>query len=335
MHAEEDRAERDDATMKRAVVLSLLVILTATTVTFAAGCAQTDQTENCGCPRVVTTATFLADIAQNVAGDRFTVESLLPLGADLHSYQPMPRDISRVAAADVFIMNGFGLEGALEDTARNAGGSALYVEAAEGLTPRTPQPGEPLHDDEEEAPDEDAHVEDGDPHFWLDPTLAIRYVENIRDAFIQVDPNGATAYEANAVAYIAELKELDTWIEKEVRRLPPDRRLLVMNHISHGYFADRYGFHILGAVIPSPTSGDSPSARQLAGLTASLKTTGVKAIFVGAHEDSKLAQQIADEAGVEVVDDLLDHSLTGSDGVAPTYIEMMKFDTLRIVETLL
>lgn len=277
---------------------------------------------------VMATATFLADIAQNVAGDRFTVRALVPRDADLHAYEPTPRDIARVAKADLFILNGGGLEETLEDTLRAAAPGATFVNASEGLTPREPQPGEPLHGHEHEGEHE------SDPHYWLDPTRVITYVENIRDAFIAADPEGEADYTAHAAAYIDELKALDAWIEEQVAVLPKDDRLLVMNHVSHGYFADRYGFRIVGAVIPGVTSGESVTARQMADLAASIRATGVRAIFVELGENPDLADQIAAETGIVVVDDLRDHSLSEPGGEAPTYIEMMKYDTRRIVEAL-
>ena len=107
-----------------------------------------------------------------------------------------------------------------------------------------------------------------------------------------------------------------------------------MDHASHGYFADRYGFTIVGTVIPGAATSESPTARQLSDLTRTIRETGVKAIFVEAGENPQLAEQIGAETGVKVVTDLLDHSLTAADGPAPTYIDMMKYDTRRIVEAL-
>ena len=159
-------------------------------------------------------------------------------------------------------------------------------------------------------------------------------MHNIEAAFSEADPAGAATYAANAKAYEAELDALDAWIEEQVAQVPQADRLLVMDHASHGYFADRYGFTIVGTVIPSATTGESPTARQLSELTRTIQETGVKAIFVEAGENPQLAEQIGAETGVTVVTDLLDHSLTEADGPAPTYIDMMKYDTRRIVEAL-
>ena len=310
-----------------AVLVLLAAVLSGTAM--LTGCGRADAGGQAGALRVMTTATFLADIAQNVAGDRFTVESLVPSDSDLHAFEPTPRDVATVAESDLFILNGGGLEETLEDTLRTAAADTTFAEASAGLTPREPQPGEPLseHDGEEGQAE-------ADPHFWLDPTLVAGYVENIRDAFIAADPAGEAAYTANAEAYVAELEELDAWIEEQVATLPEEDRLLVMNHVSHGYFADRYGFRIAGAVIPSVATGESPTAKQLAELTETIRSQGVRAIFVELEENPQLADQIAAETGIVVVDDLRDHSLSDPDGEAATYIDMMKYDTRLILEAL-
>jgi len=320
------------------VTLFALVVAVALVVAAAAvaACGDGDAAAD-GRLEVVTSTGFLADMARNVAGERATVRSLIPAGSDPHAFEPTPSHLRETAGADLIVLNGFGLEGRLADVLREAGADAPVIEAAAGLTPRTPQPGEPAHDDhrgDAGGDGEDGHAGEADPHFWLDPTLAVRYVENIRDALTAVDPAGAEDYRRNADAYIAELGDLDRWIAAQVATIPPEDRQLVMNHVSHGYFADRYGLRIVGAVIPAVSSGATPSARDLAELVATVRRTGVKAIFIDVGEDPRLARQIADETGVEVVDDLRVHSLSEPGGGAATYIEMLRHDTTRIVEAL-
>ena len=304
-------------------------LVTATLIAVAllsaalAGCGAGPGEAGGGKLDAVAAESFLADIAQNVAGDRFTVRTLVPLGADPHAFEPAPRDLAEVAGADLVIVNGGGLEGPLLDTLRNVGGTARIVDASAGLTSRTPQPGEPP-----------LAAGETDPHFWLDPVLVKTYVANIRDAFVAADPSGAAAYEANAAAYIAKLDALDTWIATQVDTVPPAQRKLVMNHASHGYFADRYGLQVVGTVIPGAGTSESPTAQQLGDLTRAIEASGARAIFVETDENPQLARQIAAETGVTVVTDLLDHSLTPPGGEASTYIDMMKYDTRRIVEAL-
>jgi ABC-type Zn uptake system ZnuABC Zn-binding protein ZnuA len=300
----------------------LLIALASAAVLGASGCGAASGTAG-GALDVVAAESFLADIAQNVAGGRFTVRTLIPPGADPHAFEPTPKDVAAVVGADLLIVNGGGLEGPLLDTLKNAGGSETVVDASAGLHTRTPQPGEPQ-----------LAAGQTDPHFWLDPVLVETYVANIRDALVKADPAEAATYKANAAAYTAKLRRLDAWIKAQVAQVPPQDRLLVMNHASHGYFADRYGFKVIGTVIPSVGTSESPTAKQLGDLTAAIRASGARAIFVELDENPQLAEQIAAETGVKVVTDLLDHSLTPAGGAAPTYIDMMKYDTLRIVDAL-
>ncbi len=300
--------------------------------------------------RVIAIEPFLADIAQNVAGERLKVASLIPLGVDPHSFEPTPSDLRMLTESDVVIIHGAGLEEFLQDLLESAGGSYQLIEATKGLTPRgrretgaeaehagdTPTSqgtSEPASEGiaGEERPKMDR---EGDPHFWLDPNYVIHYVENIRDGLSQVDPAGATLYTQNAGAYIAQLQELDQWIAAQVAQVLPERRLLVTNHESFGYFADRYGFRIVGTILPGVSTGVSPSAQQLAQLIDLIRETGAPAIFLETGSNPQLAEQIARETGVQVVSGLYTHSPSPADGPAPTYLDMMRYNTMRIVEAL-
>ena len=263
--------------------------------------------------RVLAVETFLADIAQNVAGDRLKIDSLLPIGVDPHAFEPTPQDVTHIADSQLLIINGAGVETWLSKTLDNAGGKRSVVEASAGLASRNPGPGE--------LPDPE-HT--GDPHFWLDPNNVIKYVENIRDALSLADPAGKNIYAQNATNYINQLKDLDQWIKTQVSQIPPEKRLLVTNHESFGYFADRYGFTIIGTVIPSTSSEASPSAQQMAALIDRIKEKGVKAIFLETGANPQLAEQIAQETGAQVITNMYTHSITAANGEAPTYIEMMK-----------
>ena len=270
---------------------------------------------------ILAVETFLADIAQNVAGERLSVESLMPLGLDPHAFQPTPADVAKIADSQVLIVNGSGFEEWLDETLKNAGGERLVVEASAGLQTRKPA--------ESEIVDEAQ-----DPHFWLDPVSATRYVENIRDGLIQADPAGKAIYTQNAEAYMASLNDLDGWIREQVDQIPAERRLLVTNHESFGYFADRYGFKVVGTVLPSVSTGAAPSAGQMAALIEKVRASGAPAIFLETGADPRLADQIAQETGVKLITGLYSHSVTEPGGNAPTYIDMMKYNTTLIVDAL-
>ncbi len=275
-------------------------------------------------PKALAVETFLADVAQNVAGSRLKVSALIPAGLDPHAFEPTPADVVKVADSQVLIVNGAGLESWLQRVLENAGGQRLVIEAAKGLAPRVPPAGDPAA----------AEHPEGDPHFWLDPTKVITYVANIRDGLSQADAAGAAVYAQNAAAYTAQLSELDQWIAAQVAAVPPARRLLVTNHETFGYFADRYGFQVIGAIVPSVTTGASPSAQELAALTDRIRAAGAPAIFLDIGSNPQLAEQLARETGVKVVTGLYTHSVSPPDGPAPTYLAMMRYNTTAIVDAL-
>ncbi len=286
--------------------------ITACSPSSAAG-TQTNR------PRVLATETFLGDIAQNVAGQRIKVDTLLPVTVDPHEFQPTPQDMIKIADSQMLIVNGLGYETWLTKTLENSGGQHLVIVSTKGLTPN---------------PDPTGGHTEGDPHMWMNPLNAITYVENIRDGLTQVDPAGKDVYRANADAYIAKLKDLDQWIKSEVGQLPAEKRLLVTNHDALGYFAQAYGFTVVGAVIPSVTNEASPSAQQMAGLINTIKSSGAPAIFLDVGENQNLAKQIASESGAKVFTDLYVETISAADGPAPTYIDMMKHDVTVIMDAL-
>lgn len=273
--------------------------------------------------KVLAAESFLADITRNVTGDRDTVDSLMPLGMDPHAFEPVPSDVVKIAESRLIIINGGGIESWLQKLIKNAGGDHTVIEASSGLVSRTVREGEVI-------PDETG----GDPHFWLDPISVIHYVENIRDGLTAVDPEGKDEYAKNAEAYITQLKELDATLRAQAQSVPAEKRLIVTNHESFGYFADRYGFTVIGTIVPSVSTGASTSAQQLARLVDHIKSTGASAIFLEAGTNPQMADQIAKETGVKVVTDLYTHSVTDANGKAPTYIAMMKYNMARIVENL-
>lgn len=295
--------------IKRFILIFLPVIL-ALSACGSPPATGTDTT-------VLTSATFLADIARNVAGDRLKIEALLPVGADPHSYQPTPQDMAKLEKCQLLIINGAEYEHFLEPFIAGSGGGKKIVEASAKIDLRKAAEGE--------------HAVD--PHAWLDPNLVMVYVENIRAALTEYDPAGAATYQANADAYIAQLKDLDAWIQAQVGQIPAGKRILVTNHESLNYFAARYGFEVAGAVVPSFSGNAAPSAQQMAGLIDEIRKLGVAAIFLDAADNDALARQIADETGARVVSDLHLESLTEG-APAATYLDMLKHNVTQIVGAL-
>lgn len=280
---------------------------------------------------VMAVESFLADITQNIAGDRIKVDTLLPLGMDPHTFEPVPKDVARISSSDLIIINGGGIESWLERIIENADGKHLVVEASAGLKPR--ESGENEEGTNEKMKEAHQH-EEGDPHFWLDPISVKSYVANIRDGLIQIDPDGKDTYTNNADAYIVKLNDLDAFIRQQANTIPREKRLIVTNHESFGYFADRYGFTVIGTIVPSVSTGSAPSAQQIARLVDHIKSTEASAIFLETGTNPQLAEQLARETGVRVVTDLYTHSITQQGGAAPTYIEMMKHNINTIVANL-
>jgi ABC-type Zn uptake system ZnuABC Zn-binding protein ZnuA len=268
---------------------------------------------------VVATTTIIGDIAQHVAGDKIEVVTLLKPGVDPHEYDPVPSDLQAVAGAKVVFANGAGLETWLPKLMASAGSQIKVQNVSAGLPLRTLDEGGVTVDD---------------PHLWFDVQNAIHYTEQIRDELIAIDPSNAEAYRSNADDYIGQLQDLDTWVNQQVNSLSIDQRLLVTNHDTFGYFAQRYSFKVLGTVFPTGGAEASPSAQQIAALVDTIKRSGVKAVFTENTLNPDLANTVAQEAGVKVIDELYTDSLGPAGSPAATYIDLMHFDVQTIVAAL-
>jgi ABC-type Zn uptake system ZnuABC Zn-binding protein ZnuA len=304
---------------------------------------------------VLASTPFLADMAQNVAGDRLVINSLIPLGVDPHVFEPTPQDVAKVSNSQVLIINGAGFEEFIDNLLQQVQRDPLVIEASLGLKMRDTHAHDDghahdddhahddAHDDDhahddvhahDDDHDEHGHSHDGDPHFWLNPLFAIHYVKNIRDGLSEIDPEGSEIYAANADAYIARLQDLDRWISDEVSQIPSERRMLVTNHDSFGYFADQYGFEVTGTIIPSVHTGSSPSPQDMVRLIEQIRHTGAPAIFLETGVNPSMAEQIARETGIIIAPPLYSHSPSTEEGQAPDYISMMEYNTRVIVEAL-
>jgi manganese/iron transport system substrate-binding protein len=273
------------------------------------------------------TTTILGDVVRQVGGDAINLTVLLPTGVDPHSFEPAPKDLTSVASAAVIFINGAGLEEFLNRLLENAAGTSdKVVNTSDGVRFR--------HLEETDTGNlEEPEVQDVDPHVWFDPTNVIIWTQNIEGTLSGLDPANAQTYTANADAYRAKLQALDAWIKQQVAQIPADRRKLVTDHEEFGYFADRYGFEQVGAVIPSYNAAAEPSARGLAELENAIQQAGVQAIFVGTTVNPNLAQRVAGDTGTKLVS-LYTGSLTEPGGEAETYVALMRDDVTAIVEAL-
>ncbi len=172
-----------------------------------------------------------------------------------------------------------------------------------------------------------------DPHFWFDPLRVKQAVNAVADQLATVDPDGAEFYRENAAAYNRELDELHAWIQQEVAKLPKERRLLVTSHDSFQYFAQRYGFQVVGAVMPVTTERE-PTAQELAILVETIEREDVPAVFAEKSHSQRLAKRISEETGAKLVGGLYTGSLGEPGGEAGAYLDLMRYNVRTIVEAL-
>jgi ABC-type Zn uptake system ZnuABC Zn-binding protein ZnuA len=269
--------------------------------------------------RVLCTTTIVGDVVAHVAGSDLSVNVLLPVNADPHSFEATPSDLVEIARADVIFENGAGLEEFLLPLLATA--DARVVDLSAGLALRT-------------VPADTSHAEGrNDPHVWFDPAHVIAWVDVAAAVLGSLDPERAAAYEARAATYQESLRELDAWIVEQVSRIPAANRRLVTDHDSFGYFADRYGFQLVGTIIPGSSALSEPSAREIAALEDCILGTEVSAVFVGTTVNPALAAQVAADTGAQLVV-LYTGSLSEPQGPAPTYIDLMRYDVTQIVSAL-
>ncbi|MFT4231414.1 MAG: metal ABC transporter substrate-binding protein [Leucobacter sp.] len=336
------------------------------------GGGGSDAGSGSGRLKVVATTTQLTDFAAEVGGDDIELTGLLQPGASAHHFDPTPADLVALGSADVLIVNGAGLEEFIDSAVEASGFDGEIITASDGIDldeaeritaeggdaadehdhehadeTASTDAADPAHADEhaaeaaadhadEDHADEEHDHDHGDlnPHIWTSPRNAEGMVSMIAGDLARIDPDHADAYTARADAYVAQLDELDTWIAAQFERVPAAERVLVSGHDSLRYYLHDYGIEFAGSILPSFEDNAEPSAADIDALVASIEEHGVKAVFVESSMSPKLAQTIADEAGVQVVDaeTLYADSLgaKGSDGA--TYLEATAHNTRVILE---
>lgn len=267
---------------------------------------------------VVTTMSILNDMVKQVGGERVESQNIIPIGAGPEDYQPTPEAAQAIAAADLIFYNGYGLEEWLDDLFESAARPGQHqIAVAEGL-PALDVGGE--------------EFAQGNPHFWLSAAYAAKYVERIRDGLIRSDAANTAFYTSNADAYIKQLLDLNTELKQMAEMLPQERRKIVTNHDAFPYFAEEYGFTIVGNILGNPES--EPSAGDMARLVQRIKQEQVKAIFSESQFNPRLSKILADEAGITVVANLYTDTLGEEGSEVATYIAMMRYNMKTIVEAL-
>ncbi len=311
---------------RRPLGITALTAIAAVFVALALGLLPRAGAQPTSRLQVVTSTGVFADMIQRVGGDRVDTFSIVPAGADPHTFQPTPRDIQRASTANVAVWNGLELDEVAERAVSALDLPALTtVTLSDGIEPLGTADG----DDEAgtEAEHGHGHV-GGNPHMWLDPTLAMRYVQQIRDGLSTADPANAAAYEQNATRYLAEIAELDAYALRAIEVIPIERRKLVTFHDAFPYLARHLGFEMVGVVLKSP--GREPSAQEVVELVNEIQAHAIPTVYTEPQFNARILELAARDAGVQVrslYSDALDDQVT-------SYLDLMRYNVDSLVEGL-
>lgn len=295
---------------------SVMIALALGAALFSTACQKTEPAERAdGKKKVVTTFTIIADMAREVAGDAVVVESITKPGAEIHGYEPTPRDIIKAQDADLILWNGLNLELWFERFFENLKEVPSAV-LTEGIQPmgisEGPYSGKP------------------NPHAWMSPANAAIYVENIRKALTEIDPTHADTYATNAAAYIAKIQALDEPVRQQLAAIPEDRRWLVSSEGAFSYLCANYG---LKQLYLWPINADAQGTpQQVKKVIDAVRENGIPVVFSESTVSDKPIQQVAKETGVRYGGVLYVDSLTDASGPAPTYLKLLEANAATIVK---
>ncbi len=289
------------------------------------------QIQGDGPLHVVATTSIVADVVANVGGEAIALDTIIPRMTDPHGYQLTPGDLRMLHDADVVFINGLGLEESLEQSLAQLPEDIPIVSLSEGIQLRefTLERTEPDTDHDQEA-----HASTGvDPHVWFDPLNIDVWTDNAAQSLAALDPANAATFQENSNTYHDQLEDLHNWILTQLEEIPLADRKLVTDHLLMGYFAQRYNFEIINALLPAFSSAASPSAQELADIQDSIRQSGVAVIFIGITSNRQIAEQIAGDTSVAVVP-LYTGSLSDLNSPASTYLTFMQYNVRAIVNAL-
>ncbi|MFT2711663.1 zinc ABC transporter substrate-binding protein AztC [Clavibacter sp. Sh2126] len=286
----------------------------AATALALTGCATAGDDR----PTVYVSTNILGDVVEELVGDEAGVVTLMKPDADPHSFEISAQEAARLRSADLVVSNGLGLEEGLQQ----------HLDAASDADVPTFVAGDHIEVLDYAAGDAAGMP---DSHFWTDPARMVDVVDALEPVLARIDGVDPAVVAARSAAYRGELEALDAEMTAAFGAIPAERRALVTNHHVFGYLADRFGFEVVGAVIPGGTTLAAPSASDLADLVDAVEQTGVPTIFAESSQPDRLVQALASEADIRVeVVELFTESLTGPEGGAPDYLAMMRVNTQRI-----
>jgi ABC-type Zn uptake system ZnuABC Zn-binding protein ZnuA/ABC-type Mn2+/Zn2+ transport system permease subunit len=279
-------------------------------VLFGASCGGSGSSSDDGGLDVVATTTQIGDWVREVGGGAVDVHQILQPNTDPHEYEPRPQDVEATFGAALVFANGDNLDQWIGDVVSESGTDARVVDLGAAVPERLPG---------ESSGDETSRY---DPHWWHDPRNAEAAVREVEHRLAAADPAGKAEFERNADAYLAKLKALDAGIARCMDTVPSTERKLVTDHDAFGYFADRYGIAVTGAVIPSQTTQAQTSAKELSELADTIEAERVKAVFPESSLSSKVVDAIASQTGASADHVLYGDTLGPADSDAATYLEM-------------
>ena len=300
------------------LLVTLVVALSSAACGGGVGPGDPGGSAATGVVRVVTTTSILADMVTQVGGSRVTVDSLVHKGGEVHTFDPTPGDVRRVAEATLVVRNGLGLDDWLIHLIANSGTTARVVALGEDLPGVTYLGG---------SPGDSKAV---NPHLWLNAAYGALYADRIAASLAAVDPAHAAEYRSGAAAYDAILAGIDSDAKTRLGAIPEANRTVISFHDAFPYFAAAYGLAIDGTIVDAP--GQDPSASQVAALVNTIKARGVRAIFAEAQFNPDLAKAIGRETGATVVADLYTDTL--GDAPVDTYAGLMRWNVDTVVAAL-
>ena len=301
----------------------------------AASPSPSESSEAAADYTVIATTSVFADLAQLALGDNVTIETIIPAGVDVHTFEPSPADAQKLAGADLIVMNGLGLDEWALSLLEAAGKSEEDVlELAEGIDESNAWvylEGEEHDEEEGEEHSEEEGEEHGhggtDPHIWLDPKGAAIYVNRIAARVTAELPERAAAIESARDAGLAEIAALDEELRVGFAAIDASTRKIVTFHDAFGYFARAYEIEIVGVAVEAP--GQEPSAKEIAALIDAIKAAGVTSVFSEAQFPSKVLDQVAAETGATVLENLYSDAL--GDAPANSYLGAMRANASAIL----
>lgn len=322
--------------MRRVLTLSRTVAVGALAV-LAVSCGSdgsesgADTAESGGTvPTIVVTTDILGDVVGQAVGDLAEVEVVMPTGADPHDFAPSARQAESMENADLLVVNGAGFEEGMTDIIDNVESSGTPVFTFTDHVELLALDGDATHDEEH-----DENHSGDDPHFWTDPARMITAVEAFGVEFGALEGIDAAVVDDQVRSYVDELAALDAEMEESLSRVPDEQRVLVTNHEVFGYFADRFDFEVVGAVIPSLTTSAEPSTAEVEALADLVAEEQIPAIFADTSGSTRLAEAIAASAGSDVEIVLLFSESLGPPGSgAETYVTMMSTNATLIADAL-